>query len=173
MDSAMEYRHLKSKIRHFLLQQDPDYIASIYSNTPAPSVLSLAKSLDQSCHIGVRRLQKYLSDGDNAKDLSITIDDLQAFAQLAKKNISTFVAYLFSEEIESKLSTWQNAMIAFFERVHLGLRRELTYSIFSSEEQQRNEEILELWLKISQLKSEDLQVIKRVVESLHHHKESH
>jgi hypothetical protein len=162
----MEYRQIKSKLRHFLLQQDHSYIESINGNVPTPPVLAIAKSLDQHCAIGVRRLQKYLSEGDNAKDLSITVDDLQAFANLAQQRISSFVAYLFSEENDGQLSKWQQTMVAFFEQVHLGLRRELTYSIFSSEDLRRNEELLELLLKISQLSRSDLQVAKRVIEGL-------
>ncbi len=159
----MEYRHIKSKIRHFLLQQDPAYREALHNNKPLPPVLSIAKSLDQSCPIGVRRLQKYLTEGDNPKDLSITIEDLMAFAALAKQNVSSFVAYLFSEEIDSQLSSWQLTMIKFFEEVHLGLRRELTHSMFSSGNLRRNEELLGLMLKLSQLTSADLQVAGRVI----------
>lgn len=167
METGFDYRNLKSKIRHFLLQQDPNYIESICSNSPAPAIVTIAKTLDQQCPIGVRRLQKYLSGGDNAKDLSITLEDLQAFAALAGKNISSFVAYLFSEEVDCQLTKWQSTMVAFFERVHLGLRRELTYSIFSCTDQNRNEELLEMLLKIAQLKPEELHVLKRVLDALH------
>jgi hypothetical protein len=162
----MDYRRLKSKIRHFLLQQDPSYIESINANSAAPPVLAIAKSLDQSCLIGVRRLQKYLSEGDNAKDLSITVDDLRAFSQLAQQKISSFVAYLFSEEIDCNLTKWQQTLISFFEQVHLGLRRELTHRVFSSEDQRRNEELLALLLKVSQLEDKDIEVVRRVVDGL-------
>ena len=166
MDMAKDYRQLKSKIRHFLLQQDQSYVESINSNGPTPAVVSIAKTLDQHCPIGVRRLQKYLTEGDNAKDLSITIEDLQAFAALARQKISSFVAYLYSEEVEGTLSNWQQTMVVFFEKVHLGLRRELTHRIFSSSDVTRNEEMLGLLLKISQLSKSDLQVVQRIVETL-------
>jgi hypothetical protein len=162
----MDYRSLKSKIRHFLLQQDPAYIEALHSNKPLPPVLAIAKSLDQSCAIGVRRLQKYLTDGDNAKDLSITVEDLLAFAALANQNMCTFVAYLFSEEVDCQLSSFQRTIIKFFEKVHLGLRRELSHSIFASGDLPRNEELLGLLLKLSQLSASDLKVAARVIDSL-------
>lgn len=168
MKVPMDYGQLKSKLQHFLLQQDPQYIDALFANLPAPPVVSIAKSLDRICPIGVRRLQKYLSEGDNAKELSITLDDVQAFAALAKQKVSTFVAYLFSEKIDHQPCKWQRAMTAFFAPVHLGLRRELTHRVFSSEDVQRNEELLELLVKISQLSQEDLQVMRRIINSLSH-----
>lgn len=160
----MDYSAVKKRIRHFLLQQDEGYRRSVRRNRPAPPMLRIAKSLDAKCGIGSRRLQKYLSDIDNEKQLSINLNDLDAFAKLANMQPGQFLSYLLEEEEgRHNLAPWKLCLIDFFGQIHHSLRRELNCTVFSGDKLEKREKLLDLLLTLDRIAPADLDVIERVV----------
>lgn len=163
----MDYSEVKKRIRHFLLQQDEGYRESVQNNVAAPSITKIAKSLDKKCGIGERRLQKYLSDTDNAKELSINLSDLHAFAQLVRMKPGQFMSYLLEEDHHDPyLAPWKTNLMEFFGNIHHSLRRELNCTVFSGEDFDRREGLLDLLLLLDKTGPGDFAVITRVVTAI-------
>ena len=163
----MDYIAIKKRIQHFLLQQDSGYRESIQNNVAAPSIAKIAKSLDKKCPIGQRRLQKYLSEIDNEKELSINLSDLDAFAKLVNMQPGQFLSYLLEEEgLDPQLSPWKNNLIEFFSNIHHSLRRELNCTVFSGEDLSRREKLLDLLLLLDKVDDGDLRIISRVTNAI-------
>ncbi|MFK7822716.1 MAG: hypothetical protein AB8G05_01060 [Oligoflexales bacterium] len=163
----MDYAEVKKRIQHFLLQQDEGYRESIQNNIPAPSIAKIAKSLDKKCSIGQRRLQKYLSDTDNEKELSINLSDLDTFAKLVDMKPGQFLSYLLEEDsLSPQLSPWKSNLIEFFGNIHHSLRRELNCTVFSGEDIERREKLLDLLLLMDKTNSADFSVINRIVAAI-------
>ena len=163
----MDYSAIKKRIQHFLLQQDEGYRESVQQNVPAPSIAKIAKSLDSKCGIGARRLQKYLSETDNEKELAINLNDLAAFSGLVDMEPGQFLSYLLEEEHQaSQLAPWKSNLIDFFGQIHHSLRRELNCTIFTGEDLEKREKLLDLLLLLDKLNADDLKVVNRVVSAV-------
>lgn len=159
----MDYASVKKRIQHFLLQQDEGYRESVRNNVPAPSIAKIAKSLDKKCPIGSRRLQKYLSEIENEKELSINLDDLAAFSALVQMQPGQFLSYLLEEDNHGNdASPWKSKITEFFGNIHHSLRRELNCTIFSGEDLQRREKLLDLLLLIDKVDDAEQEVIHRI-----------
>ncbi|MFK7824416.1 MAG: hypothetical protein AB8G05_09675 [Oligoflexales bacterium] len=154
---------IKDKIKHFLLQKDKQYVNAIKNNQTPPSMSQIATNLSRKCNVGVRRLRKYLSESPT--DLSISLEDLQNFSDLAGQNISSYIAYLYDEKLDSSLNPRQIRLIDFFDRVHLSLRRELNLTIFSDNDVKKSEKILELLPCLYKLQQVDIEVIAHIIEA--------
>lgn len=163
----MDYSAVKKRIQHFLLQQDEGYRESVQKNIPAPSISKIAKSLDAKCGIGARRLQKYLSDADNEKELAINLNDLDAFSKLVNMKPGQFLSYLLEEEsLSNDLSPWKTNLIEFFGQIHHSLRRELNCTIFTDKNLEKGEKLLDLLLVLDRIDSGDLEVVERVISAI-------
>ena len=163
----MDYAVIKKRIQHFLLQQDEGYKKSVQNNDPAPSIAKIAKSLDKKCAIGQRRLQKYLSDTDNEKELSINLSDLDAFSKLVDMRPGQFLSYLLEEDcLSPSLSPWKTNLIEFFGNIHHSLRRELNCTVFSGNDIEKREKLLDMLLMIDKIDQSDLPIVSRLVAAI-------
>ena len=163
----MDYLAIKKRIQHFLLQQDDGYRESIQNNCASPSIAKVAKSLDKKCPIGTRRLQKYLSDTDNEKELSINLSDLAAFAELINMKPGQFLSYILEEEsMGSTLAPWKSNLIEFFGKIHHSLRRELNCTVFSGDNLEKREKLLDVLLLLDKVSETDLSILNRVISAV-------
>lgn len=162
---------IKEKIKHFLLQKDKQYVKAIEKNQTPPSMSQIATNLSRKCNVGVRRLRKYLSESPT--DLSISLEDIQNFSDLAGQNISSYIAYLYDEKLDSSLNSRQVRLLDFFDRVHLSLRRELNLTIFSDNDTKKSEKILELLPCLYKLQQVDIEIIAHIIEAFRSKNERH
>ncbi len=160
----MDYESLRDKIRHYLLQQSTLYKRSLLNQEVDASVSHIARELQGKCLIGQRRLQKYLAEKINPKELSITIEDLIDFAQISGQDITSFIAYLFNQTNQTSLKPWESQVLGFFRGLHLALRRDLNCTVFK-ELTPDSSDILELLIKLQALNKAQLGTIQTVTDA--------
>lgn len=165
---ALEFQYTKERIRHFLLKKSDSYNRSIVSGVKTPSMASVAKGLSSKCSLSERRILKYLSKSISEKDLSVTLNDLVEFSNLAETNLGNFISYL-NEDFSSgnDLSPFYQESLVFFSGLNLALRRELSQTLFNCKNGNENIEIIKIAISLSKLDKSDLATINKMVKALH------
>lgn len=157
---------IRLRVRHFLLQKSVQFQRSLKSTDTQPSISSLARELHKSLPtLAKRRLAKYLSPELSPKDLSVTMSDLIAFAELAAMSVGDFMAYLLEEKATRQQPEWERQALEFLYNLHLGHRRALKVQVFQAE-QKRADEMIEILLAVSKLDDEGLKIARHLALSL-------
>ncbi len=157
---------VKRRIRHYLLQQSKQYLSQLKRNLKTPPIMQMARDLDSACGLGVRRIQKFLSEKELVRDLAVTVWDLEKFASLSDQPVGSFVSYLLNERQDSPLKDWETETLAFFARLPLSTRRNLKLTVFRTKDTDLAKNLIEQLIKLSQLREEDLIVVETIIESL-------
>lgn len=158
---------IRLRIRHYLLQQSELFrrVAALGSGA-MPPVSNMAEELSHKIPLPTRRLQKYLTEELGPKEIAVSLQDLQLLAQMQGYSVTEFVAYLFQEKwMPTNGSLWQEAALAFLEKLHEGHRRALTMSLFSTQDHGKSEQLINLALQLYQLPKEDINTIESIIDA--------
>lgn len=156
---------IKAKIRHFLLKNSTRYSRAVTQGKEVPSTTSLARELQKKCPIGERRLQKYLYESTPSKDLTISLEDLVAFAKLGECSLGVFISYLMQEESSlPDIDKAQAEVLRFFSLLSLRDRRELRLRIFNPSSFLVGEEAVRQALRFSKLNTKQRKAIIQMIE---------
>lgn len=161
--------HIRLRVRHFLLQQSEVFqksIAEVFSSKA--SVIRIAEELSKKTGLSERRLQKYLAKDLNPKELSITLPDLSAIANLKNLSLSNFIAYLAEEKplFSQSDKSSDKKDFSFLTHLHEGQRRLLNGTIFSDKNLVKSEMILDLMIEAYTLTEEDIKLIGSIIYAL-------
>ena len=163
--SNRSFVEIKAKIRHFLLKNSTRYSRAVIQGKVAPSITLLAKDLQKKCPIGERRLQKYLYESTSSKDLTISFEDLTAFAELGQCSLGSFISYLIQEESSfPDINKAQSELLNFFSLLTLRDRRELRLRIFNPSSFAVGEEAVRFALRFSQLDAQQRKALVQLIE---------
>ena len=165
---TFDYNRLRQKIKHFLLQKSKAYQRSLLGLGSPPSQVQMAKSLSEVSILGQRRLQKYLSEDMNQKNLSITFEDIDAFAQLGDQSFADFLQYLTgTQRDESQWSGLKSDVLEILGRINMGLRRELKATLFNRDQFERSERILRISITLSRMNDLDFELAENIFSKSH------
>lgn len=164
----MDLENIRLRIRHFLLQHSTIYNrAASKGSEDTAAVSAMGQELAKKVDLNPRRLQKYLTKSLPPKDLSITLEDLQQFANLQGVKLSVFLAYILEERIQAEFSPSHQRLLESFGKLHEGHRRSLAASLFSGKDQKKAESIIDLCIKAYALNEKDIKIIADVIETFH------
>ena len=159
----MDAEFIRLRVRHFLLQHSGLYRRALAKGQEMPSVLSMSAELAKKTGMTARRLQKYLAERSQVKELSISLEDLEIFAQLAEQSTSTFIAYLLEESLsQPRAHDSDPKALQFIDALHEGHRRRLNSTLFSGKDQLKSEQVIDIAIRLYATDRETLNAIETI-----------
>ena len=170
----LDPNQIRLRVRHFLLQQSSNFRRSVAKNSLSSiSVSAVARELSERINMPIRRLEKYLTKELGPKEVSITLNDLEIFADLKGLRLSHFIAYLLEEETAAQdLTGWRKGVVDFFQSLHEGHRRALGATLLSGKNLPRSEKLVELMIKLYALSDQDLATIESIADAFNQRNKS-